>query len=75
MVYLTEQMSPQGNKTESEKKKRNGTSSYLQGKVVLCYIHGGLAVVRVQVQHMVIFCTARPEEGKNERVKGLTSNS
>lgn len=45
---------------KARKKKRNGCS-YLQGKVI-CYIHCGLTVVRVQVQQIVLFCTNVPEE-------------
>lgn len=61
---MTEHCRTGGNKTESEKNKRNGASSYLQGKALLCRVHCGLTVVRVQVQQMVICCTAGPEEEK-----------
>lgn len=62
-----------GSKTKMKKLKRQSISSYLQGKVLLCYIHCGLAVVRIQVQQMVIFWTLGPEGDKY--VIGQTPNS
>lgn len=69
LVYMTERSCHRRKQNRKQKAMSNDTSSYLQGKVLLCYGHCGLTVVRVQVQQMVIFHTAMPEKKKKKEMK------